>query len=209
MSIITKLATNVGRRDEAPNIALAKSIAAQRDVDAVSELVEILQRAHRDLQSDAIKTLYEIGYCVPELLSPHAAVFLLFLQHPFNRLVWGSMRALHVLTPLMPDFIYQHLGEILTAADRSTVVAKDCAAGILTLLVQHAPHKNEASELLLDLIRQSPENQFPTYAENAAAVLSDTFKVALADILQERLPTIGSPTKQKRVAILLKKIKKQ
>ena len=59
MSIINKLSTSLNRRDELPNIKLAKEIADKNDKNAAKELIETLQ--NKSLQNDCIKVIYEIG----------------------------------------------------------------------------------------------------------------------------------------------------
>lgn len=68
MSVIDKLATSLGRRDENPNIELAKQIAAANNKKAVAELVEYLNDKSKDIRHDCIKTIYEIGYLKPQLI---------------------------------------------------------------------------------------------------------------------------------------------
>ena len=67
MSVLNKLASAVGRGDEAPNIALANEIAAQQDHAAVRELVEHLDDNDKAISSDCIKVLYEVGGLQPDL----------------------------------------------------------------------------------------------------------------------------------------------
>lgn len=61
MSIIDQLASSLGRRDEVPNQELAEKIAAAKDKKAVKDLVDNLANKNKDIQSDCIKVLYEIG----------------------------------------------------------------------------------------------------------------------------------------------------
>jgi len=61
MSILNKLASAFGRRDETPNIDLAKQIAAKKNTSAIAELVDNLSNKNKDIQNDCIKVLYEIG----------------------------------------------------------------------------------------------------------------------------------------------------
>ena len=89
MSVITRLAFALGRRDDVPNQELAKELAVARAVDGVRELVANLQHPDRNIQSDCIKVLYEIGYIAPELIAEYVEEFLALLKSKNNRLVWG------------------------------------------------------------------------------------------------------------------------
>ena len=61
MGVLDKLASALGRRDEAPNEELARAIAASADPGAVAELVSGLSNKDKVIQIDCIKVLYEIG----------------------------------------------------------------------------------------------------------------------------------------------------
>jgi len=69
MSVLTKLATALNRRDEIPNQALAEEIVKKHDVSAVRELVDNLSDPDKGIQSDCIKVLYEIGQRDPKLIA--------------------------------------------------------------------------------------------------------------------------------------------
>lgn len=68
MTIIDKLATALNRKDEGPNQELAKYIADRNDREAVKELVDNLYNRDKNIQSDCIKVLYEIGDLKPSLI---------------------------------------------------------------------------------------------------------------------------------------------
>ena len=69
MSIITELASAKERKDEEPNIALAKKIASGNDRTAIKELVSNLSNKNKEIQSDGIKVLYEAGYLKKDLIA--------------------------------------------------------------------------------------------------------------------------------------------
>ena len=69
MTIISRLASSLNRRDEVPNQALAIEIAANADGNAVAELVENLGHKNKNIRHDCIKVLYEIGERVPSLIA--------------------------------------------------------------------------------------------------------------------------------------------
>src|SRR5438045_9754024 len=100
MSVLDKLSSSFGRRDEKPNQELAGQIAAKNDAKAIKELIELLHDKNKNVQSDAIKVLYEIGEKKPELISKYAKEFVKFLDSTNNRLQWGAMTALDAITAL-------------------------------------------------------------------------------------------------------------
>ncbi len=69
MTILNQLASALNRRDEIPNQELAKNIAQLDDKLSVNEIVDNLQNKDKNIQSDCIKTLDEIGKLKPKLIA--------------------------------------------------------------------------------------------------------------------------------------------
>ena len=207
MHIYYDLATNLGRRDEQPNIALAEKIAAQQDIAAVAELPGLLAHNNKHIQGDAIKVLYETGARAPGLIAGHAATFIALLQSPDQRMVWGAMTALSTIAAEVPGVLHKALSSIMMAAEGPSVIARDHAVKILVTLAKVPAFYDDAMTLLLTLLISSPENQFPTYAESIAQVMQGNDLPRLRRILRDRLPVTVTPTKARRIEKLLSKIK--
>ncbi|MFZ9848726.1 MAG: hypothetical protein ACO3EE_11315 [Flavobacteriales bacterium] len=107
-----------------------------------------------------------------------------------------------------PDVIFKNLSVIIQASDSASVIAKDHAAKILTSLSQHKKYRNITLPILIDFINSAPENQFPTYAENAMPVIEGDYKKVLLQVLESRIDKMQTPTKIVRVEKLIKKLKK-
>jgi hypothetical protein len=75
VTVIDKLASSLKRRDEAPNVRLAQSIVQKDDEDAIVTLVGNLANKDREIQSDCIKVLYEVGERKPTLIAQFAEEF--------------------------------------------------------------------------------------------------------------------------------------
>ncbi len=206
MSVLEKLATSLSRRDEAPNQELAREIAATGNTAAVTELVQLLKGKDKNLQNDAIKTLYETSFINPELIAEHWPVFIEMLKGKNNRLIWGSMIALSEITNVKPDDIFVNLPVILQAADAGSVITRDGAVAILTKLAGNEQYSKTAFPLLMEQMQQCPPNQFPMYAENAMTVISVKNKPGFVGLLKERLPDLPKESQKKRVEKVLKKL---
>jgi HEAT repeat protein len=206
MSIINKLATSLNRRDEVPNQELAKQIAAAGNKKAVAELIENLSNKNKDIQSDCIKVIYEIGMLKPALVALYVKELLALLTHKNNRMQWGGMIALDTITPENPKAIYDALPVILDAADKGSVITNDHCVGILIKLCAVKKYAADAFELLNERLKKCPTNQLPMYAENALPVINETNKVAFVKTLQARLSEIEKDTKRIRVEKVIKKI---
>jgi hypothetical protein len=206
MSIIPKLATSLGRKDEVPNQELAEQIAAKGNTEAVKELVEHLTNKDKGIQSDCIKTLYEIGVRKPALIAPYIKDFLQLLEGKNNRLQWGAMHALDAIASEVPAEIYKVLPRIAAGADKGSVITRDHYVGILVKLMSLSRYADDAFQLLNEVLQTSPTNQLPMYAENAVGAVPKQHKARFSQTLQSRLAEVEKESKRKRVEKIIKKL---
>jgi len=205
MSILNKLASALDRRDELPNEELAKQIADKNDNEAVKELVANLSNKSKDIQTDCIKVLYEIGERKPALIAAYAKEFIDLLDSRNNRLQWGAMTAINTITLENPKLIYGSLSKIIAAADNGSVITKDHAVNILISLCSLKQYTENAFSLLIEQLLNSPTNQLPMYAEKAIPVINEKNKQLFVKTLASRINDIGKETKRKRVEKVIKK----
>jgi HEAT repeat protein len=156
MRIIEKLASSLNRRDEVPNQELAKQIANKKDKAAIKELIELLNNKSKDIQSDSIKVLYEIGEQEPSLIAEYAKNFIALLDSKNNRLQWGTMTALDSITSENPKEIYKALPKIIKGANNGSVITKDRAVNILIKLCDSKQYEEDAFALLVEQLLNSP-----------------------------------------------------
>lgn len=207
MSVISKLATSLNRRDEIPNQELAKQIVKKDDKKAVQELIEHLNHKDKNIQSDCIKVLYEIGDLNPKLIAEHYKTFITLLNSKNNRLVWGAMTAISSIALEVPKNVYQALPKILNIADKGSVISRDYAVNILIKLCSIKEYQKDAFDLLIEQLKIAPTNQLPMYAENAVSIVTDQYKSIFVKTLTNRLDDIEKETKRKRVEKVIKKVK--
>jgi HEAT repeat protein len=124
MSVLDKLATSLKRNDEMPNQELAKQIVLENDQKAIKELIINLNNPDKNIQSDCIKVLYEIGEENPSLIAEYADEFIEVLNRNNNRLIGGAMTALDALTFENPTTVYLGLAKIIEAANKGSVITK-------------------------------------------------------------------------------------
>jgi HEAT repeat protein len=206
MTILDKLASALERNDERPNVELAEALVAKPDRKAIAVLADALSTGTVAVQNDAIKVLYEIGERAPELVAQHADAFLALLKSKNNRNVWGAMSAIDTIAGVRAKEVAAHLKDILSAADKGSVIAKDKAMSTLSKLAQAGEPK--AMPALLERLADAAPNQFPMYAELAATAVSPSQIAKLAAILESRLKTIDAPAKRARVEKVLRKLSK-
>lgn len=206
MSILPYLATSLGKRDEVPNIELAKRIADKKDKIAVKELIENLSNKSKDIQHDCIKVLYETGERNPSLIIPYFNIFLALLTHKNNRLQWGAMIALSSITGEIPDKIYESLPIIVDAADKGSVITRDYFVNILLQFCAIKKYAADAFSLLNEQLLAAPTNQLPMYAEKTLPYINEKNRKQFVNTLTSRLNDIEKDTKRKRVEKVIKKL---
>lgn len=206
MGIIHRLATSLGRRDEAPNQELAADIVSRKDNGAVKELVALLHHTDKNIQQDAIKVLYETGVLQPGMISPYLEEFMSLLDSRNNRLQWGAMTALKTIAPEAPDAIYPVLGKLAAIADKGSVITRDNYMSILVSLYQAPAYATEVFALYNEQLLLSPENQLPMYAELMAAYIRPDHTGTFRKALSARLTDMEQASKIKRIEKVLKKL---
>lgn len=206
MSVLDKLASSLGVRNEVPNQLLAKEIIKKNDKNAVKELVENLSNKNKNIQSDCIKTLYEIGEQRSELIADHYKEFIKLLSDKNNRLVWGAMTAVDTITLHHPKEIYNSLPLLINIADKGSVITIDHLVNILIKLGSLKQYSNDVFPLLFEQLKKAPTNQLPAYAEKSMSLISEKNKAVFIKILSSRLDEIEKETKRNRVEKVIKKL---
>lgn len=206
MSILDNLATSLGRRDEIPNIELARQIADTENILAIETIVGAL--SNKKLQNDCIKVLYEIGYLKPELIAPFLNDFIMLLASKNNRLQWGGMCAIATFAKPSAAEVFEQIAVLENAANFGSVITRDNYVRVLLALYGFEEYRNLAFEKLLNTFASAPENQLPMYAEMAAEIIGSADILAFKNALNSRLPTYPDSPKKKRIEKVLKKISK-
>lgn len=205
MSVLDRLASALGRRDEKPNVALAEELVRRGDTAGVAELAHALVHGTPAIAGDAIKALYEIGERNPRLIAPHIDAFFSTLSSKHNRLVWGALSALDTVAAIESKRMAKRLPEILEIWDKTSVIGKDKTVSILCKLVA-AGYEEPAIATLLGILKTSAVNQTPMYAEHVGAVIPPAHERALRAILQRRLAQITQTSKRTRIEKVLRKL---
>jgi hypothetical protein len=206
MTILERLSSMRGERDNVADVALAEDIVKTRNKKAIEELVEHLQDKNKRLTSDCIKTLYEIGEREPKMIAEYVEDFAALLTSKTQRHVWGAVTALNMAASANPEAVHTHLKAILKAAEGESVIARDHAVHILRKLCI-AGHNKQCYPILLKIIRDAPVNQWPTYAEQAAEVATASQQATLAELIRSRMENITDhKTKTARMQKLLRKL---
>ena len=207
--IIKKLATSLGRKDDVPNQELAREIVLKNDKKAINELIKVLSESKdKKIQSDCIKTLYEIGYLKPELIADNYKFFIKLLKHKNNRLVWGAMIALKLIAKLKPKEIFENLPVILEVTEKGSVISNDNGVGILINLMKKPELYDEVFPLLMEQLKICVPKQLPMYAERALSVLKEKDKNEFLVLLNERIKELKKESQINRIKKVIRKLNK-
>jgi hypothetical protein len=204
MTVVERLSSVRGERDNVADIALAEDIVRTKDTAAICELVEHLGAKNARLQGDCIKTLYEVGEREPKLIGKYTDEFALLLTSKNQRLVWGAVTALDACADANPEGVHAHLDAIVKVANGESVIARDHAVKILVKLIA-GKHAEECLPILLQIVKSAPVNQLPTYGEEAERVLKEESRTKLSKILRARLGELEG-AKLKRTEKTIKKL---
>jgi hypothetical protein len=207
MGIIKSLASSQNRRDDNPNQALAVKTIKSKRADWVKELIDNLENSDRNIQSDCIKVLYEIGERgSAALIAPYYNEFGKLLANRNNRLVWGAMAALDAITDISPEGIFGLLPQIRKAIDEGSVITVDHGVSILARLAGIDKYAKKVFPLLLIQLNRCPAKQLPMYSEKSLIAINASNKRRFLRLLEERFSELENSFQKRRIEKVIKKI---
>jgi hypothetical protein len=192
MSVLNRLATSLGHRDEIPNQELARDLAARKDSKAIQELAENLRNKNKNIQADCIKVLYEIGSIEPKLIADYAEEFVKLIRSKNNRLVWGGMTALAEVAKAKPDAVFQYLDEIKKAKETGSVITVDNAISVLAYTAAATDKYNKAIfPYLLNHLSSCRPKEVPQHAEKTLPAVNSANKADFIKVLEKRVEDLS------------------
>ena len=194
MTVLTNLASQLDRRDERPNIELARDLMEENSIEGIQEIVENLTNSNRKIKADCIKVLYEIGRAKPELICDYAEIFVTLLKSPNNRMVWGGMQVLSTIADLSAIPLMKHLHTIKLATKTGTVITVD--KGIFTLAKLASVNEQNHQQIfpfLIEHLKTCRTKEVPQHAESIVMAITDETKDEFLNVLREREPYMTKP----------------
>ena len=207
MSVLQLLSSSIGRKDKELNKKLAAEIASQENIEAIKELITNLNSNDKNIQSDCIDTLYEVGYRKPELIANYYNDFLELLESKNNRLVWGGMIALSTIADLKHKEVFKALDKIMTVTDNGSVITIDNGVKILIKLTKYSEYFETTNYLLMEQLLKCPIKQLPMYSERTLECITDRNKMEFVQLLENRFLECEKESQKKRLEKILKQIK--
>ena len=203
---IEKLACNIGRNDEEPNIELAVFLCEHGDTAGIKEIVEGFKGNDKAVASDCIKVLYEIGERNPALISGFADDFIAGLGSKNNRLVWGSMTALAKIAALAPGQIYKNIDAVITAYENGSTITVDNSISVFAeLCLASGEYAKKVLPVLINHLQKCRPKEIPQHAERASVCFTKENANDFIEVLEKRKEYL-TESQQARVKKLLKKL---
>ncbi|PYF08523.1 hypothetical protein [Ureibacillus chungkukjangi] len=194
MTVQTKLASQLNRKDERPNIELARELMEVNHIEGIQEIVENLANPNKRIKADCIKVAYEIGRVKPELISDYAEIFIDLLKDSNNRFVWGAMQVLSTLTEISAIVLMKHLHTIKLAVKTGSVITTD--KGILTLAklaILNEQNHERIVPFLIEHLKNCRTKEVPQHAESILLAITEVSKADFIHALKEREPYMTKP----------------
>jgi hypothetical protein len=193
MSVLEKIAFIQGVRDEVPNQLLAKELAETMNKTGVREIADNLFNKEKNIQSDCLKILYEVGYINPELISDFSEDFLRLLKSRNNRLVWGAMIALAVIAPLKADVLFNNLEIIYSVMKNGSVITIDNGIRVLAgIASKNENYNNAIFPYLLNHLTTCRPKEVGQHSESILSAVNSKNKQVFIDVLKNREGSLTS-----------------
>jgi hypothetical protein len=208
MGVLELIASAINRRDDEPNKALAKEIILTQRKEWVNELVVNLKNKDKNIQSDCIKVLYEIGLGVSaELIAPYYKEFADLLSSKNNRLVWGAMIAIDTICLEKHKEVFSILPQLTSAIEKGSVITIDCGVGILAKFSTFKQYSDVTFPLLMNQLRRCPVKQLPMYAEKSEIAVNSANSEQFFELLEDRMREIEKDSQRTRINKIIKRIR--
>lgn len=202
MSTLEKIAYFQNIRSEIPNQELAAKLAREKDTSGIREIAHNLTHPNRNVCSDCLKVLYEIGYLDPTLVAPYVQEFLALLKSRKNRMVWGSMIALATIASMKADEIWVEIPTLLHIYENGTVITVVWGVRLFAGMAAARPdYAQMLFPILLHTLETCIPRDVPTHAESMLPAISPENRDLVLDILISRQSEFSSShlTRCKRV----------
>jgi len=208
MSTLEKISFFQNRRDEVSNQLLAKELARTKDKQGIREIADNLENKNKNIRSDCLKVLYEIGYLDPGLIADFGNDFLKLLKSKDNRMVWGAMIALATIADRHPHEIWTQIDDIIRITESGTVITLVWGMRVLArVAAADEEYKEKIFPFLLKQIQACIPRDIPTHAESILCALDKNNKAILLSLLEARRAEL-TPAQVSRLKRVLKQIER-
>jgi hypothetical protein len=204
MSVLPKLSSSQGRRDEEPNKELGRNLAETMDLDGIQEVGKNLGNENRSIQIDCLAVMEQIGHLAPELIEEYLEDFLRLAFGKDNRLVWAAMINIALIADRKPDQILERIEELIDVIEKGSVITRDNGIKILSRAGAANQEYNQlVFPFLIDQLKLCRPKSLPQYAESVFIAVNPANQDQYLTILNKRLDEL-SPAQSKRVKKIIR-----
>jgi hypothetical protein len=205
--MIEQVATNLGVNSDEPNIKLAEKIIEKQDKNGVKEIIDGIKNKNKQIQSDCIKVLYEIGYRDPDLISKYVDDFTNLLKSKNNRLVWGSTIALATIAELKSEKLYEKIEDIYAIYKAGSVITIDnCISIFAGIAKANIEYEKKILNIFVEHFSSCRTKEIAQHLERASICMNARNSKKIIDIILNRFSEM-TDSQKKRVDKVVKKIK--
>jgi hypothetical protein len=200
--VLSKIAFYRNRRDEVPNQELAKELTDTRSMDGITQIAVYLWDKNKNVQSDCLKVLYEIGYLSPDLITPYVGDFLKLLRSKNNRMVWGAMIALGTIADRCAEEIWAQVDLVMNTMNSGTLITVVWGIKVLAKVAASAAERREKIfPFLLQQLKYCLPRDIPSFTDYILCAIDESVKAELLTLLIARQPelTLAQQTRLKKV----------
>jgi hypothetical protein len=206
MSTLDQIAYFLNRRDEVPNQELARELAETRNIAGIREIAAHLWNKNKNIRSDCLKVLYEIGYINPDLIADYVGEFLKLLQDKENRMIWGAMIGLATIADQRAKEIWAHVDDVMAAVEHGSLIT--VVWGVKTLAGVAATDKRYRKKVfpfLMSQIQTCLPRDVPMHAESILRAVDKSNQKEFLSALEARKSEL-TPAQLTRLKKVMKKL---
>lgn len=185
--LLKRLAYLQTRRDRTPNLDLARDLVAREDKAGIREIAENMWNENKNIHSDCIRVMYEIGIIEPNLIEQYGEDFIKLLKSRRNNMVSGAMTALAEIAKVKPEFIFKHLDAIKKAGEEEKDMTMDTSISALAHTAAANENYNKAIlPYLLKHLSTCRPKEVPQHAERVLPTVNESNKAEFIKVLKKR-----------------------
>ena len=204
MSIIPKLASSQGRKDQEPNKELGKWLVETNNLASINEAADNLLNEDRNIRIDCLAVLEQVGLLAPDLIEGYLDEFLRLIFGEDNRLIWAAMINIALIADRKPSQIISRLDEIIKVIDRGSVITRDNGIKILARVAAAKPEFGERIfPYLINQLKDCRPKSLPQYAESISISVRPDYQDQDLSVLLSRINEL-STAQEKRVKKIIK-----
>ena len=197
------------RRDRTPNLDLARDLVAREDTAGIREIAENMWNDNKNIHTDCMNVMYELGRVDPNLITPYAGDFIKFLESKRQIMAQGAITALSEIAKVKPDFIFQHLDEIKKVTETGSEISVNKS---ISALAYTAAANEEYSKAIFPYLLQHlltcHHKEVPEHAERILPAVNENNNFVFIKTLEKRLEELSGSdfTRLKKIIRIAEKI---